>query len=69
MARPKDPKAPYIQRDGETNPDNFDDHRKAMRRLSVQMPALAAAWVVSKEKRYADHAAKHLRAWFVDAET
>src|SRR5688500_2917450 len=36
---PKDPeKAPYIQRDGQTNPQNFDDHRKAMRRLSVQMP-------------------------------
>ncbi len=66
---PKDPKAPYIQRDGETNPDNFDDHRKAMRRLSVQMPALAAAWLVTKERRFADHAVAHLRAWFVDADT
>jgi hypothetical protein len=66
---PANPNGPYIQRDGQTNPENFDDHRKAMRRLSVQMPALAAAWVVTKEKRYADHAAKHLRAWFVDAET
>ena len=33
---PKNPNGPYIQRDGLSNPDNFDDHRKAMRRLSVQ---------------------------------
>jgi hypothetical protein len=40
-----------------------------MRRLSVQMPALAAAWLVTRERKYADHAAAHLRAWFVDGET
>ena len=40
-----------------------------MRRLSVQVPALAAAWLVSKDKRFADHATKHLRAWFVEPET
>jgi hypothetical protein len=66
---PKNPKGPYIQRDGQSNPENFDDHRKAMRRLSVQVPALAAAFVVSKQKRYADHAVKHLQAWFVDKDT
>jgi hypothetical protein len=66
---PKNPKGPYIQKDGQSNPDNFDEHRKAMRRLSVQMPALAAAFMVSKQKRYGDHAVKHLRAWFVDKET
>ncbi len=66
---PKNPKGPYIQRDGQSNPDNFDDHRKAMRRLSVQVPALTAAWVITKERRFADHAVKHLRAWFVDKET
>jgi hypothetical protein len=66
---PKNPKGPYIQRDGQSNPENFDDHRKAMRRLSVQVPALAAAYLVSKQRRYADHAVKHLEAWFVDKET
>jgi Alginate lyase len=40
-----------------------------MRRLSVQMPALTAAWLVSKDRRYADHAVKHLRAWFIEPET
>jgi hypothetical protein len=66
---PKNPKGPYIQRDGQSNPDNFDDHRKAMRRLSVQVPALTAAWVITKDRRFSEHALRHLRAWFVDKET
>src|SRR5260370_41055393 len=37
--------------------------------LSVQMPALTAAWLITKQRRYADHAAAHLRAWFADEET
>jgi hypothetical protein len=66
---PKNPDGRYIQRDGESNPANFDDHRKAMRRLSVQVPALVAAWLETKDARYARHAARHLRAWFVDPAT
>ncbi len=63
---PKNPDAPYIQRDGMTNPDNFVDHRKALMRFSVEVPALAAAWKITHDKRYADRAALHLRAWFID---
>jgi hypothetical protein len=66
---PKNPDGPYIQRDGMTNPDNFVEHRKALMRLSVEVPALAAAWKITRNKRYADHAALHLRAWFVDDAT
>ena len=58
-----------MQRDGMTNPDNFVEHRGAMVRLSVQVPALAAAWKLTGERRYADHAARHLRAWFVETAT
>jgi Alginate lyase len=65
----KNPNGPYIRRDGFTNPANFDDHRKAMVRLSLIVPALAAAWELTGEKKYADHAGKHLRAWFVDPAT
>ena len=32
---PQNPDAPYIQRDGMSNPDNFNDHRKYLMRLSV----------------------------------
>src|SRR5580692_7153989 len=65
----KNPNGPYIRRDGFTNPANFDDHRKAMVRLSLIVPALAAAWELTGEKKYADHAGQHLRAWFVDPAT
>jgi hypothetical protein len=66
---PKNPDGPYVQRDGMSNPDNFDDHRRAMRRLSVQVPALAAAFRLTGDARYAEHAARHLRAWFVAEDT
>ena len=66
---PKDPNGPYIQRDGMTNPDNFVEHRKFLMKLSVQMPCLTAAWKLTHDRRYADHAAAHLRAWFVDEAT
>lgn len=66
---PKNPDGPYIQNDGLTNPENFVAHRRAMVRLSVQMPALTAAWAITKDRRYADAAARHLRAWFVDPAT
>jgi hypothetical protein len=46
---PKNPKAPYIRRDGISNPANFDEHRKALMRLSIQVPALVAAWKITRE--------------------
>ena len=66
---PKNPDGPYIRRDGYSNPQNFIDHREALIRLSLIVPALTAAWLITQEKRYAEHAAVHLRAWFLDAAT
>lgn len=66
---PKNPGGPYIRRDGETNPANFNGHREAMVRLSLIVPALTAAWMLTHQKKYADHAGKHLRAWLVDPTT
>jgi hypothetical protein len=37
--------------------------------LSVQVPALVAAWKLTKDERYAVQAVRHLRAWFVDERT
>ena len=62
---PQNPSGPYIQRDGMTNPDNFVEHRRYLMRLSVQLPALVAAWKLTRDERYARHAVKHLRAWFI----
>jgi hypothetical protein len=66
---PADPSGPYINRDGQSNPDNFDEHRKLMVALSVRVPALTAAWVLTRDSRYGRRAADHLRAWFVTPET
>jgi hypothetical protein len=62
---PADPDGKYINRDGQSNPDNFNDHRRAMIALSIQMPALTAAWMLTRDRRYGKHAADHLRAWFL----
>lgn len=66
---PKNPDGPYLRRDGFSNPKNFNGHRELLIRLSVMMPALTAAWVLTKRRAYADKAADHLRAWFVTPET
>jgi hypothetical protein len=60
---PKDPNGPYINRDGLSNPENFDEHRKVMLALSIQMPVLTAAWLLTGNRRYAEKACDHLRAW------
>src|SRR5215469_16041143 len=62
---PKNPTGPYVQRDGMTNPDNFVKHRRYLMRMSVQVPALAAAWKLTRDPRYAAHAGRHVQAWFV----
>ena len=66
---PNNPGGPYIQRDGMSNPDNFVDHRRYLMRLSIQVPALTAAWKITNDARYARKAASHLRAWFIDEAT
>jgi hypothetical protein len=66
---PKNPSGPYIRRDGYSNPANFNDHREALIRLSLHVPTLTAATMITHDKRYARHAALHLRAWFLDPAT
>jgi hypothetical protein len=66
---PQNPDGPYIQRDGMSNPDNFIQHRRVMVRLSLIVPALAGAYKLTGKREYSIHAAKHLRAWFVENAT
>ncbi len=66
---PKNPDGPYIQRDGMTNPDNFNNHREVMQRFSRAVSTLVAAYKVTHDEKYAAHAVKHLKAWFVDDAT
>ncbi len=66
---PKNPNGPYIQRDGMTNPDNFIAHRQFMLAFVRAFDALAAAYKVTADERYAEAAVKHLRAWFINPAT
>lgn len=65
----QNPDGPYIRRDGETNPDNFTAHRKAMIRFSQIAGDLTSAWLLTGESKYTDAIMKHLRAWFIDPAT
>jgi alginate lyase len=66
---PMNPSGPYVSRDGLSYPNIFKDHRSAMIGLSIQMPTLAAAWLVTGDARYVRHAGDHIRAWFITPET
>jgi Alginate lyase len=60
---------PYIQRDGETNPENFVAHRRCLMQLRDAVAALGAAYKITHEDRYAGKASELLRVFFMDAGT
>jgi beta-galactosidase len=60
---------PYIQRDGQSNPGNFNDHRVAIRKLQDAVAALGAAYKVTRDDRYAAKAVELLRVFFLDPQT
>ena len=63
------PAADYEHRQGYNNPHAFTAHRDAFVRLNGIVAACVAAWRVTAEARYAEHAMLHLRAWFLNADT
>ncbi|MEM9822258.1 MAG: alginate lyase family protein [Bacteroidota bacterium] len=66
---PDDPDGPYIRKDGQSNPDNFVAHRKAMRDLNRWVATLVAAYQWTKNEKYAAHALLHLNAFFLNKNT
>jgi hypothetical protein len=60
---------PYIQRDGESNPNNFNQHRRCLTELRNSVAALGAAYRITGEDRYAAKAAGLLRVFFLDPKT
>ena len=66
---PKNPKGPYIRRDGETNPDRFMHHRNDCERMGDAVFALGAAAWLFNEPRYAARARELLAVWFLNPET
>lgn len=60
---------PYVNRDGQTNPDNFVAHRQVIRELSDAVAALGAAYKITGDDKYAAKAARLLKVFFLDAKT
>jgi hypothetical protein len=57
---------PYIRRDGRTNPEREKFDAPEMGRMANAVKVLSLAYYLTGEERYAGHAAKLLRAWFLD---
>ncbi|HEY0162488.1 MAG TPA: alginate lyase family protein [Edaphobacter sp.] len=62
------PGSPGTPRDYHSSP-TFTAHRDAVLALAHAVPALASAYVLTKDERYARQAVAHLRAWFLSPET
>ncbi|GMX65603.1 hypothetical protein Elgi_48740 [Paenibacillus elgii] len=60
---------PYIRRDGESNPGNFDSHRHLLRSMRTRTAHLAAGYKLRGEEAYAEKAASFLHTFFVDDAT
>jgi hypothetical protein len=60
---------PYVRRDGQTNPANFNHHRLAIRRLRDAVAALGAVFAITHKDAYATKAADLLRVFFLDPAT
>ena len=60
---------PYVQRDGQTNPDNFNQHRLALRQFRDAVAALGAAYQITGEDHYARKTVELLRVFFLDPAT
>ena len=66
---PKNPKGPYIRKDGERNPNRFDKNRRDLGDMANAVLALGmGAWLFD-DSRYAGRAAKLVNTWFVDPST
>ncbi len=57
---------PYVQRDGESNPDNFSQHRLAIRDLRDAVAALAAGYKATGDDHYVTKAVELLRVFFLN---
>lgn len=61
---------PYMRKDGQTNPEVKDyKDKEYFPRLCDEVNTLSLAWYFSDDKRYAEHAAKLLKVWFLDTAT
>jgi hypothetical protein len=66
---PKNPNGPYVRKDGERNPNRFMGNRSDLGDMCAAVLSLGMGAYFLADKRCAEHAAKVLSVWFVDAQT
>ncbi len=66
---PADPNGPYVDRDGETNPNLFTANNRNMEIMTETVLSLGMAAYFFDDARFADHADKILRVWFIAQNT
>jgi hypothetical protein len=66
---PKDPRAPYIRKDGERNPERFMGNRSALGDMCTAVLALGMGAFFLKKPACAERANHVLGVWFVDPKT
>jgi hypothetical protein len=60
---------PYVNRDGLSNPGNFNKHRECLRTLDHAVAALGAAYKITGDNRYVTKAVELLRVFFLTPST
>ena len=64
-----DPKAPYVRRDGQTNPNRFMANKNALVSMCDAVFSLGAAAYLLDDPRYAQRAARDINTWFINPKT
>jgi hypothetical protein len=65
----EDPNAPYVRKDGQTNPNRFMANKNALNSMSEAVFVLGAGAYMLDDDRYAKRAARVVHAWFLDPKT
>lgn len=66
---PKNPKGPYIRRDGERNPDCFNRNHDDLATMASTLLSLGMGAALVGDRRYSRRAAEVASVWFIDAKT
>ena len=65
----EDPKAPYVRRDGQTNPTRFVSNKNALSAMADAVFCLGTAAYLLDDPRYAQRAARDINTWFINPKT
>jgi hypothetical protein len=65
----EDPRAPYVRKDGQTNPNRFMANKVALNSMADAVYTLGTAAYLLDDPRYAQRAARIIRTWFLDPKT